>query len=350
MDSTVAGDPTGQRERVVAALDALADSWCRRNRPESMSTDWGQSLLAYGLLASVEATGNAAAREYLRRWLTYHLGAGVHVTYFVGSWSIGLLYPTVADVFPELRFQLREVGERIYRFIMEKAIRNGNGTILHNVDLPHIYVDTVYYCAPVLAKLGRLLDRDDWRAEAMSQIRMHLGVLRDPATGFAIHCQENLSEHRSQGAWARGNGWIAMTCGELLDELPRNSTERHEIGEILLELATRLLPYQTERGLWRTIIDDPTSYEETSASAMFLFGLLRGRRLGVLPPAFDEPIERCTRGLLEQIDADGRFVGTSEGTWPGTVEYYKGLATGEWWWGTGAALLAFAELHTAHQT
>src|SRR5438105_1076105 len=34
-------------------LNIVADSWCRRNRPESMNTDWGQSLLAYGLLAAV---------------------------------------------------------------------------------------------------------------------------------------------------------------------------------------------------------------------------------------------------------------------------------------------------------
>jgi unsaturated rhamnogalacturonyl hydrolase len=335
-------------EVLRASIDTLADSWCRRNRPESMSTDWGQSLLAYGLLAAVRTTDNTAAREFLRRWLTYHLGAGVHVTYFVGSWSIGLLYPDVVEVYPELGFQLREVGARIYEFIRSKAIRNGRGVILHNVDLPHVYVDTVYYSAPVLAKLGRLLDRDDWRDDAMSQIRMHMQILRDPATGFSIHCQENLSEHRSEGPWARGNGWIAMTCGELLAELEHDSPERREVGEILLELSTALLPYQSPSGLWRTIITDAGAYEETSASAMFLFGMLRGRRFGVLPPSFDEPIDRCLSALLAQIDDEGRLMGCSEGTWPGTLEYYKGLACGEWWWGTGAMLLALREASQRH--
>jgi unsaturated rhamnogalacturonyl hydrolase len=333
----------GAESTLAGIIDTIADSWCRRNRPESMSTDWGQSLLAYGLLAAVRTTGSAEAREHLRRWLTYHLGAGVHVTYFVGSWSIGLLYPEVIDEFSDYGFQLRDVAERIYAFIRDKAIRNGRSVILHNVDLPHVYVDTVYYTAPVLAKLGRTLERDDWRDDAMSQLRMHLEILRDPASGFSIHCEENLSGHRSQGAWARGNGWIAMTCGELLEELPHGSIERHAAGEILLELATALLPYQTESGLWRTIIDDAEAYEETSASAMILFGLLRGRRLGVLPASFDEPIARCLEALVAHVDADGRFTGVSEGTWPGTIEYYKGLARGEWWWGTGAMLLALRE-------
>lgn len=309
-----------------------------------MNTDWGQSLLAYGLLAAVRTTGNEAAREYLRRWLTYHLGTGVHVTYFVGSWSMGLLYPEVVEIFPEFEHQLHAVAERIDEFIREKAIRNGNGVILHNVDLPHIYVDTVYYSAPVLAKVGAALGRNNWKRDALLQLRAHLDILRDPPTGFSIHCQENLSGHRSQGAWARGNGWIAMTCAELLPHLKHGSPEWREVLAIFTNLMTALLPYQTRSGLWRTIINDKRAYEETSASAMFMFALARARRHGWLPPSFDEPIQRCARALSSHVDEDGRLLGCSEGTWPGTIEYYKGLARGEWWWGTGAYMLALASL------
>lgn len=324
-------------------LDLVADSWCRRNRPESMNTDWGQSLLAYGLLETVRRTGNEQAREYLRRWLTYHLGAGVHVTYFVGSWSIGLLYPSVIELFPEFREPLRTTGQRIYDFILAKAIRNGGGVILHNVDLPHIYIDTIYYTAPVLAKLGAALGRTDWQRDALFQLRAHLEILRDPASGFSIHCQENLSEHRSEGAWARGNAWVAMTCAELLPHLRKGSKEWREVCKILSNLMTALLPYQTRNGLWRTIITDRTSYEETSASAMYLFAMRRALRNGWLPRTFEEPAERCARALRKHVDPEGRFTGCSEGTWPGTIEYYKSLSCGEWWWGTGGYLLALAE-------
>jgi unsaturated rhamnogalacturonyl hydrolase len=328
---------------IIDIIDIVADSWCRRNRPESMNTDWGQSLLAYGLLAAVRATGNANAREYLRRWLTYHLGAGVHVTYFVGSWSIGLLYPELIEIFPEFEMPLRATSARIYDFILEKAIRNGRGVILHNVDLPHIYVDTVYYSAPVLAKLGATLKRRDWMRDALFQLHAHLDILRDPATGFSIHCQENLSGHRSEGAWARGNGWIAMTCAELLPYLRKGSKEWRDLCKILNNLMTALLPFQTRGGLWRTIITDRTAYEESSATAMYLFAMRRALRHGWLPASFEEPADRAARGLARLVDAEGRFTGASEGTWPGTVEYYKSLARGEWWWGTGAYLLALAE-------
>ncbi len=326
-------------DAIAAAVDRLVESWCRRHRPESMSTDWGQSLLAYGLLAATRATGNADAREYLRRWLTYHLGAGVHVTYFVGSWSIGLLFPDVVETFAEFAHPLRALAAQIDAFIRDVAIRNGRGVILHNVDLPHVYVDTIYFTAPVLAKISRTLGRDDWSHEAMRQLGMHLDVLRD-ASGFSIHCQENRSGHRSEGAWARGNGWVMMTCAELLQLLRPDSAERRDVAATLATLSTALLPFQTEQGLWRTLIDDPDSYEETSASAMFLFAMIRGRRDGVLTAAFDETIDSGISALLASIDDTGRFTGCSEGTWPGDRAYYRSLDRGEWWWGTGAALLA----------
>ena len=325
-------------------IDVLADSWCRRNRPESMNTDWGQSLLAYGLMRAVRTSGNESAREYVRRWITYHLGAGVPVTYFVGSWSIGLLYPGLIEIFPEMRHALEDLAGRIYTTIREKAIRNGQGIILHNVDLPHIYIDTIYYTLPVLAKLGPVVGAaDEWKRDAMHQLRGHLVILNDLRSGFSIHCQENLSELRSEGAWGRGNGWVAMTCAELLGALDAGTDERAEVEMILRDLMTLLLPLQTRGGLWRTILDDAKSYEETSATAMFLFAMLRGRAEGVLGEEFDAPIAKARRGLLRNIDSDGRLLGCSEGTWPGTMEYYKSLATGEWWWGTGAALLALSE-------
>lgn len=309
-----------------------------------MSTDWGQSLLAYGLLAALRTTGNEAAREYLRRWLIYHLGAGVQINYFVGSWSFGLLYPEVIDSFPEFAHVLRPTAERLYDFILHTAIRNGEGVILHNVDLPHIYIDTLYFSAPVLAKLGAALGRNDWRKDALLQFRSHLRILRDPATNLSIHCQENLSGHRSQGAWARGNGWVAMTCVELLPHLKPESADWKEVAGTLTTLVETILPLQTRSGLWRTIMNDRHAYEETSGSAMFLFALLRSRALGVLPDRVDEPIARAARALARHVTDDGQFLGCSEGTWPGTIEYYKGLSCGEWWWGTGSYLLALREL------
>jgi len=323
-------------------IEQVSLSWVKRHRAESQSTDWGQTLLMYGLLSTLRKHDDPKVREYLRTWLRFHMNEQLYVNYFCGSWSFGLLYPIVNEEFPELQLQLRESAEKIYDFIDRKALRNGEGVILHNVDLPNIYIDTVYYSGPILQKIGTFLGLP-WQAEAINQILLHLDRLQDGNKPFYIHCEENAGGLRSEGSWARGNGWVMMTMAEILPHLGKRSPEYKELKTRFDELATALAEHQTKNGLWRTIIDDRTAYEETSASAMYLFAYLRARKTGIFGNEFDATIERAYAGLAKHVQSDGMFTGTSEGTWPGTIEYYKSLKTGEWWWGTGAYLLALTE-------
>lgn len=349
-------------------INKICDSYCKRNRPESMNTDWGQSLLAYGFMQAYLKTGNKAAYNYLKKWLGYHLANGINPNYFVGSWSIGLLYPDITTLFPEYENELNFVAENLYSFILDKSLRNGAGIILHNVDLPHIYIDTLYYSVVPLAKLGDYLGDDEWVEEAFFQLASHLALLKDKDSDFYIHCEQNLSGVRSEGAWGRGNGWVLMTYAELLKYLPKqniinnspekllknttkNTTKNSKLNkgkkseleqtvlELLNEFIQKLLPLQTKNGLWRTILNDKSSYEETSATAMILYALQAAARNDIFT---DEKkiIEKCHKGLGKYLDKNYILNGTSEGTWPGNIEYYKSLDTGEWWWGVGAYLLA----------
>lgn len=322
-------------------IQRVRKSWIARYRPESQSTDWGQTLLMYGLLRSLSVSFDEPTFEYLRKWVHFHLSERVHVNYFCGSWSFGILYPEIVKFFPEVRLQLDETAERIFNFIEKKALRNGAGVILHNVDLPNIYIDTVYYSAVPLAKLGVHLNRD-WESLVLSQIALHLEILRDRGKPFFIHCQENASGKRSEGSWARGNGWVMMTCAELLSVLPE-SQKKQALLLRFNELAAALAVFQTPSGLWRTIIDDNDAYEESSATAMYLFAYQRATKLGLPDQQRPETISKAFMGLAACVDLEGNFMSVSEGTWPGTKKYYKSLARGEWWWGTGAYLLGLSE-------
>ncbi|MFI5201612.1 MAG: glycoside hydrolase family 88 protein [Candidatus Kapaibacterium sp.] len=325
----------------------MSESFIARYRPESQSTDWGQSLAMYGLLRGLSIDDNPKVRAYLRRWIAFHLAEGVPVNYFCGSWSFGLLYPDIIREFPEFQIQLRATALRMYEFIRDKALRNGEGILLHNVDLPNIYIDTVYYSAVVLSKIGPMLGLE-WEDEAVKQIVLHLDRLQDGEKPFFIHCEENNGALRSEGSWARGNGWVMMTLAEILPLLDKKTSRYKNMLAIFERLAGAIVSAQTKKGLWRTILDDSSSYEEVSASAMFVFSFAKAHNAGLI--RHRGPMKLVTRGaagLLHAIDVKGRVLGVSEGTWPGTVEYYKSLATGEWWWGTGAFLLAMAELASA---
>lgn len=324
--------------KAVELIERVRNSWIARYRPQSQSTDWGQTLAMYGLLRSLSASYDEKTYEYLKTWVHFHMSERLHVNYFCGSWSFGILYPEIIKWFPEVQLQLHETAERIYEYILHKALRNGDGVILHNVDLPNIYIDTVYYSAVPLAKLGSYLNKP-WKEAALKQFESHLRILKDGAKPFFIHCEENASGLRSQGSWARGNGWVMMTAAELMPLF--DSSDDAMLRREFDSLSRAIASLQSDAGLWRTILDDESAYEESSASAMYLFAYKRAQTLGIAVE--NSLIDKAFQGLAKCVDEEGKFIKTSEGTWPGTIEYYKGLATGEWWWGTGAYLLALSE-------
>ena len=332
-----------------ATLSRLLDGAIGHYRPESTSTDWGETLLVLGILRATQATGSTDGKAWLKRWIDYHTAAGLNLSYFVGSWGIGLFLPELIAMFPQHRVTLEERAVHLERLIRRQALRNGEGLLLHNVDLPHIYIDTIFYSAPVLGHLARITGSSDWGGEALGQLEAHLTVLRDTDSKFFVHCEQNLSGLRSAGPWARGNGWVSLCCSELLDLVEIGNEEaagfdaegRNRVASILLSLSRHLLPLQGPNGLWTTLLDEPDSYAESSATAMFLVGLRALQRHEISDSGeFDEAIARATDGLSSCIDDAGRLQKSSGGTWPGDRDYYRTVETGEFPWGTGATLLA----------
>ena len=117
--------------------------------------------------------------------------------------------------------------------------------------------------------------------------------------------------------------------------------ERPELVEDALNQWYWHIQYlQNERtGLWRTILDDPESYEEVSASSGIAAAMvLKGNPLHI------KYINKAITGILENISEDGKVMNVSGGT---AVmkdrEGYRSISK-RWiqGWGQGMALAFFS--------
>lgn len=99
----------------------------------------------------------------------------------------------------------------------------------------------------------------------------------------------------SAKVWGRALGWYAMAVVDTLDYLPLNSTERAQLVEIIRGLARGIAATQNTNlaldsaRLWYQLILEPTNpvnYIEASASAMFLYVLLKASRLGYIESTY----------------------------------------------------------------
>lgn len=115
--------------------------------------------------------------------------------------------------------------------------------------------------------------------------------------------------------WGRGNGWMAAGLAEILSELPQDHPLHGPLADGLKRMAATLIGYQAESGLWRQLIDDPGSWEETSGSAMFAYAFVAGVRRGILDDdPYTEAYLKAWRALAARLDAEGRLEGVVVGT------------------------------------
>ena len=76
-----------------------------------------------------------------------------------------------------------------------------------------------------------------------------------------------------------------------------------------------LRDYQKEDGLWGQLVDDKTTWTETSGSAMFVYAMVKGVKKGWLDEATYAPLVRkAWIALIGHIDENGDIDGVCEGT------------------------------------
>jgi unsaturated rhamnogalacturonyl hydrolase len=130
---------------------------------------------------------------------------------------------------------------------------------------------------------------------------------------------------------------------EMLD-LPEGDALRTFLIDTLAAQVKTLAETQHESGLWHTLVVDPSSYLEASATAGFAYGILKAVRKGYLPERYEPVGIRAVRGVLANIDDSGELKQVSFGTAMGdTLQFYKDIPLTSMPYGQSLAVLALAE-------
>ncbi|WP_295122815.1 glycoside hydrolase family 88 protein [uncultured Chitinophaga sp.] len=115
--------------------------------------------------------------------------------------------------------------------------------------------------------------------------------------------------------WGRGNGWMAAGMTELLRSLPDDSEYRSRILEGYRTMMASLKQYQSPEGMWRQLINEPSSWPESSCTGMFAYAMISGVKKGWLDGKEYGPVARkAWLALVSYINEDGDVRDVCEGT------------------------------------
>lgn len=334
----------------IALARRIADAALVRAAPESLEWDWGEAVLMLGIWELHRVTGIARYGDYVRAWMDHHIEVGYEM------WSSDTAAPAALAV--ELLREgedprYRQVVERALTYLRDEALRTEEGGINHlgTQDLlgVSLWADSLFMFGNVFTGWGEVSGQAAPLDDYAEQYGIFASLMQE-GPGFFKHAVYSAFEQDDDVYWARANGWIVAAAYDHL-RVRRDRGERlPEMEASAKRLVDAVLASQDEAtGLWWTVLNRPgETYLETSAAALFAFGLARGYRYGYLGEDVLPAVRRAMAGVRERIvvgdEGQPVITGISGPTNVGTFDYYAGVKTGDdISYGVGATLLALVE-------
>jgi len=295
-------------------IEATIDLVVKRTMEMDMQWDWPCGVAYYGIAKAYETLKK---EDYLQRLKTrvdelIELGIPSHN---VNTCAMGHVLLTLYEA----------TGEKVYKdLILEKldyltnhALRFGDNVLQHTVsdkdDFPEqCWADTLFMAALFMLRASVMFDDEAMKKDALQQWYWHITYLQNEKNGLWYHGYSHAAKsHLSGFHWGRANAWAAYTMSQVRPMLAEwyLYPEAVEVWGSLDEQLVGLKNHLTENGLIRTIIDDPESYEEISASAGIAAAML-----AVYNPLYIKYVNKALVGILANIDESGKVCNVSGGT------------------------------------
>ena len=308
--------------------------------------EWPQGVAVYAMYKLYKATGNKQTLEDMRAWYARHLAKGLpskNVNTMAPMLGMTLLYKETGDE------TYRPIIEEWSQWVMTQMPRTQEGGLQHitsdDVNEQQLWDDTLYMTCLFLYQAGVALGREDMKQEAEYQFLLHIKYLHSPKTGLWYHgyCFQG-RHHFGQAYWGRGNSWFTACAVDFAEWIPDGPVRRLILNTWQEQCKALLSVQDPESGLWHTLLDQPDSYLETSASAAIAYGLLKGSRLGLLDEDCRAAGEKALQGVIAQVAEDGTVQGVSYGTPMGwTQDFYRTIPIQPTAYGQGLTFLMLTE-------
>ncbi|GAE32642.1 glycoside hydrolase family 88/105 protein [Alkalihalobacillus hemicellulosilyticus] len=329
-------------EQLLQVIDRMVE----RTFTVDYSWDWPAGVAFYGVGIAFRATGKEQYIERLQEWVDEYIAFGLPPM-SVNIVSMGHTLLTLYQETGDTRYL--ELAQNKADYLLNDALRFAEGVLQHTVgvgrnDFPEqAWIDTLFMAGYFLIRIGTELRDERYTQDGFLQFQGHEKYLQDPITNLYYHGWDHVQgNNMSSIYWARGNAWAAYTMAQVVRMIDVKEPAFMEIYGSLRDQLSALIELQSDKGLWHTVLTDPTSYEETSGSAGIGAALVL---TGHTPKSY-RAAQRALEGMLEKVDKHGNVLDVSTGTAVmNTVEGYlqtsKKRIEG---WGQGLALTFFSHV------
>jgi rhamnogalacturonyl hydrolase YesR len=321
----------------TSPLVKMADSFIKRGVPTSIS--YSQMTLYLGFEAAFNLTGDSKYDA----WHRAQIDALVQADGTIKDWDYTKYSLDNYRMGNNLLYWYVKTGEEKYRGAadvirqqIDRHPRTATGGFWHRdpVYPNQMWLDGIFMADSFYAKWTSRFDRANktaWDdiARQYDNIEAHT---RNKTTGLLTHGYDESKTAvwadpvtgSAPLVWDRAVGWYFLSLLEVIPIWPESHPAKQRLIGYFKTLATALKKAQDKKsGGWWLIMSDPYpgakgNYIESSGSAMFTYGFLKGIKQGLLYKSEYLPAAQKAYNLL----VDKFVIDKDDGTvdWEGTVE------------------------------
>lgn len=312
--------------------------------------DWPQGVGIFGLSQNLEKN-----REYIINWAKTEIAKGLPTK------NINTICPLLSLVnfkeFEQLSLEWMSWIDENFPRTDESGLQHiTSGVDKFSVRLNEcqIWIDTLFMTVLFIGKMGIKYDNQKWINDSEYQFLLHTKYLVDRETGLFYHGY-NFTNNSNFGGnfWCRGNSWFTMAVPLYLrylsDRLPESIV--NYLKNFYTNQVRALVKYRGNDNLWHTIINDSSSYTETSGSSGIIAGIYMGIQQGLIQAEeFESFCQESIDALIDRIDEKGTVLGVSAGTpISKNKEDYKNIITAPMAYGQAMMICALTEHLNYHK-
>lgn len=308
--------------------------------------EWPQGVGMYGLYRYYTFSGDERWLQYLCGWYDRHLKEGLP-EHNVNTTAPMLTLAFLCELTGNERYLqvCTDWAEWIIHELPRTEERGFQHVVSGGANSQQLWDDTLFMAVLFLAKMGVILHKKTYIDETVRQFLLHTKYLCDPESGLWFHGWNfNGRTHFAGAKWARGNSWITADIPDYLEITGLHGGAAQFLIETLSSQIRCLAKLQEPDGMWHTLLDDPGSYVETSATAGFAYGILKSARLGYVDSAYAAAGEKAVEAVVSQVIEDGTVEKVSYGTGMGLdLDFYRTIPCCPMTYGQALSILALCE-------
>lgn len=294
--------------------------------------DWGEGVAHYALLRAGQVLGEDAYVAEVQAFFEHNRDFVPHrAEQIMPSLAALTLHEHTGDALP------LELAMRVAT-MLETHPRSAHGAFIAT-PVRSVWVDYIYETEPFLVHLSRVTGDLKYRIWAIDQTVAYLMSCWNAHQRLFYHVYYDDVGVGNPFMWSRANGWTALGLVEMLELLPESTGLHPMLRRVLGQLVARLAELQHESGHWHTVLTDPRTFLETSATAMISLAVKRAVRGGLVEASFEPMADRAWAAVVEAVGPDGIVGGVSAETPPGDADFYQEIPIGTYPWGQGFTLL-----------